>query len=185
MDARHTEHVMDRQTSVDRIADRWSWVRLGLVTAGIALQVLAMPALSGAEAKRDPATAATQQITVCEKLGGKAEVEVERTVEGVEYTTTYCDGGLADGTYCANWKDGTTIRSNVNNSAPGSVGPHITTIVQLLEDGSTKQITKTVNIILAQVPSEPPLVLVAAGDEDHAPREGRSQHGQQAGKKRH
>jgi len=152
-----------------------TWVRMAILTAGLALLVASAPQPAGAEEKQDPVAAGTQQARNCELMGGDAHVEVERTVEGVQSVLVICTGGFADGILCDNTQSGTNCVATLVTGSPdwpvfeqAPIQP-ASNVIELLKSGSVAQINELVddpNSAKDQGPTAQPS-LARADNQDH------------------
>lgn len=158
---------MQTTTTTPRTLGTLGWMRVALLTAGLALLVTVTPQPAGAE-KLDPMANATQQARNCELMGGEATVETHRTPGGSTASAVKCAGGAADGISCYNDQEQTKCyHKDINFAAPVE-GWHVSPVevVELVESGARVPIATVVAAFNADsgVYGEPTSARSAASD---------------------
>lgn len=156
---------------------RSGWLRTLILTLGIALLGLTLrsPDVGAALNQGDIHSNAMFQIALCEAGGGKAQVDVYRTSEGIKSIQVRCTGGTFNGMQCDNSRYGVSCQGAHPNPVPfepGSVLSHdhlwqLGEVLPILQSGSLLQVehlVADVEVVYA-VQGDPELTLTRSHDQ--------------------
>lgn len=176
---------------------RSGWRRTLILTLGIALLGLTLrpPDVAAVMNQGDIHANAMFQINLCEAGGGKAEVDVYRTTEGIKSIQVNCKGGTFNGMQCDNSRYGVSCQGAHPNPVPfepGSAPSHdhlwqLGEVIPILQSGSLLQIEQLVTDVdaVSAVQAAPDLTLTRGTDRSQerdtrqtTPKQGKhSKHG--------
>lgn len=138
--------------------------RTGIATASMAFALLGL-VLGTPGARAEDQTSqqihddTMWQISICEAGGGTSDVEVDRTVNGIEGTKTRCNGGYFDGVTCYNGKgDPFCVSGGAVTSTHVTPDLPVLEVVGALQTGTAAELQQMLTEIRA----------AAAGDADQA-----------------